>query len=218
MRKRNFKNYLVIVGFGVLLCFFMQRDKQTPLDYCLYTTEGLELNFDQPQSENKTQDAFAYYVPYPIVGNDFLGFKEALAFKESQGDYFAVNTYGYLGKYQFGKNTLSLLGINSPKKFLKDPILQEKAFIANTERNKWILRRDIKRFAGRSINGLKITESGILAAAHLVGAGSVKKYLRSNGAQTFVDGYGTTIESYLKKFSNYEVSELNAIRLPAIVD
>ena len=31
------------------------------------------------------------------------------------------------------------------------------------------------------MNGIEITESGILAAAHLSGAGNVKKYLRSNG-------------------------------------
>jgi len=37
----------------------------------------------------------------PFVERDFVGFKEALAFKESQGEYTSVNTLGYLGKYQF---------------------------------------------------------------------------------------------------------------------
>ena len=46
----------------------------------------------------------AYNIPY--LEKDFVGFKEALAFKESQGKYTAVNTFGYLGKYQFGKTTL----------------------------------------------------------------------------------------------------------------
>nr|MDJ0646725.1 hypothetical protein [Flavobacteriaceae bacterium] len=60
------------------------------------------------------------------------------------------------------------------------------------------------------------TESGILAAAHLAGAGNVKKYLRSNGAFQFSDAYGTTIEHYLKKFAGYDTSLIEANRKPAI--
>ena len=36
----------------------------------------------------------------PTIENSFVGFKEALAFKESQGKYDRINTLGYLGKYQ----------------------------------------------------------------------------------------------------------------------
>ena len=142
----------------------------------------------------------------PDLGKSFIGFKEALAFKESRGDYFIVNSYGYLGKYQFGKETLKMIGIYHPVKFLNNPELQEQAFIANAQRNKWILRKDIKRFVGKKINGIVITESGILAAAHLAGPGSVKKYLRSYGAEGFSDAYGTTIRYYIKKFSGYDTS------------
>ena len=78
--------------------------------------------------------------------------------------------------------------------------------------NKWILRRDIKNSVGKTINGIKITESGILAAAHLSGAGNVKKFLRSNGAQRFSDAYGATIQSYMKRFSGYDVSNVVANR------
>lgn len=144
----------------------------------------------------------------PTLGKTFVGFKEALGFKESGGDYFTVNTFGYLGKYQFGKETLKMIGIYNPVHFLKNPELQEKAFIANAERNKWILRKDIKRFTGKVVNGIKITESGILAAAHLAGAGNVKKYLRSYGATGFSDAYGTSISYYMKKFSGYDTSKI----------
>ena len=129
-----------------------------------------------------------------------------MAFKESRGDYSSVNTFGYLGKYQFGEETLKMIGIYNPAQFLKNPVLQEKAFIANAARNKWILRRDIKNFVGKRINGVLITESGILAAAHLAGPGSVKEYLRSYGLDNFADGYGTTVEYYMKRFSGYDTS------------
>jgi hypothetical protein len=119
-----------------------------------------------------------------------------------------VNTLGYLGKYQFGAETLKLLGIYNPSYFLNTPELQEKAFIANAERNKWILRKDIKRFEGKIISGVKITESGILAAAHLAGPGSVKKFLRSYGDHNFSDAYGSTVKYYMKKFSGYDTSRI----------
>ncbi|NRA92975.1 MAG: peptidoglycan-binding protein LysM, partial [Psychroserpens sp.] len=86
--------------------------------------------------------------------------------------------------------------------------LQEKAFLANAERNKWILRKDIARFDGKEINGILITESGILAAAHLAGPGSVKKFLRSYGSQKFADAYGSTVTHYMKKFSGYDTSSI----------
>lgn len=141
---------------------------------------------------------------------DFVAFKEAVAFKESQGKYSVVNTLGYLGKYQFGKTTLQRFKIYNTEAFLNNPELQENAFIALCKVNKWILRKDIKRSVGKIINGIKITESGILAAAHLSGAGNVKKFLRSNGVVRFTDAYGSTIQHYMKRFGGYNVSNFVA--------
>ncbi|MFT5965742.1 MAG: hypothetical protein ACI8V9_000775 [Flavobacteriaceae bacterium] len=146
----------------------------------------------------------------PFTGKSYVGFKEALAFKESQGNYASVNTLGYMGKYQFGKNTLAFYGQYNTECFIQDPALQEKIFYHNTARNKWILRRDIKRFVGLEINGIVISESGMLAAAHLAGAGNVKKYLRSWGDHNFSDSYNTSIEDYLRRFSGYDLKEVES--------
>lgn len=151
-----------------------------------------------------------------FLKKDFLGFKEAVAFKESQGDYQAVNTLGYLGKYQFGANTLKLMGVYDTTQFLDDPVLQENIFRLNVSRNKWILRRDIKRFVGKRINGTTISESGIIAAAHLAGAGNVKKYLRSYGKKDFSDAYGSNVAYYIKKFRGYDISLVKSIHNPRI--
>jgi len=199
----------------VLLSTMLKTDE--PIDLSKYSTEGLVLNYtvrnqsplnDEILALKTEEDSEAVFTPY--LGKSFVGFKEALAFKESGGNYNSVNTYGYLGKYQFGASTLKLIGIDNPTKFLKNPRLQEKAFLANTARNKWILRRDIKNFVGKRINGTIVTESGILAAAHLAGPGSVKKYLRSYGLDNFADGYGTTIYYYMKRFSGYDTSFVKA--------
>ena len=151
-----------------------------------------------------------------FLTNDYIGFKEALAFKESQGRYQVVNTLGYLGKYQFGAGTLRLMGVRDTDHFLADAQLQERVFELNVSRNKWILRRDIKRFVGKKINGVKISEAGIVAAAHLAGAGNVKKYLRSYGKTNVADAYGSTIQYYMKKFSNYDISTIEAIHNPKV--
>jgi hypothetical protein len=140
----------------------------------------------------------------------------AVAFKESQGKYDVVNSLGYLGKYQFGKSTLKRFKIYNTQDFLSNPALQEDAFIALCSLNKWILRKDIQRSVGKKINGIEITESGILAAAHLSGAGNVKKYLRSGGKITFKDAFGSSVQHYLKRFSGYDTSFIKANRKPVI--
>lgn len=157
-----------------------------------------------------------YQINPPYIGSQFIGFKEALAFKESQGNYFITNTLGYLGKYQFGIGTLELVGVYDGDYFLNNPILQEKAFYVNISRNKWILRKDIKRYVGKHMRGVEITESGILAAAHLAGPGNVKVYLRSQGRMDLKDGYGTSISNYMKKFSGYDISMILPKRNPRI--
>lgn len=152
----------------------------------------------------------------PFIGSSYIGFREALAFKESRGNYFSTNTLGYLGKYQFGIGTLQLMGVYNASQFLSTPELQEKVFATNLARNKWILRRDIPRFVGKRINGTEITESGILAAAHLAGAGNVKKYLRSGGDLDVEDAYGTTIAYYLKRFRGYDISSISPQKNPKV--
>lgn len=207
MNKKIVSN--VIAPFAVCFLIALALYPTTILNPEQYSTNGLELDFDAPKEiamVEKKPEAINKNVFTPYLGKSFQAFKEALAFKESQGNYFIVNTFGYLGKYQFGRETLKMIGIYNPHFFLNTPELQEKAFIANTKRNKWILRKDIKLFVGKKIGGVLITESGILAAAHLAGAGSVKKYLRSYGAQNFADGYGSTVRYYMKRFAGYDTS------------
>ena len=206
MKINKVKN--VVLPFVICFLIAMALYPNSKLNPDTYSTEGLELDYNI--SEDLAMASKAHTVKdnifTPHLGKSFEGFKEALAFKESRGNYFTVNTLGYLGKYQFGAETLKLIGIYNPNQFLYNPELQEKAFYANAERNKWILRKDIKRFVGKEIGGIKITESGILAAAHLAGPGSVKQFLRSYGSNNKSDAYGSTVKHYMKKFSGYDTS------------
>jgi hypothetical protein len=131
-------------------------------------------------------------------------FLTAVGFRESGNRYHITNKWGYMGKYQFGKSTLKGLGFKVTKKeFLSNPQLQEEAMMALLLHNKEKLQKYIDIFDGQTINGMLITESGILAAAHLGGQGSVKRYFK-NG-KVFRDGNGTKITSYMEKFSGYDI-------------
>jgi len=185
-----------------------------------------------PSNSSNSYDDNAVFVTSPSIGydfnlishkipftvKDFVGFKEFLGFFESGSDYKKINRLGYLGKYQFGRSTLKVLRVKKINKFIDIPELQEKAFLMNVMRNKWILRREIKRFNGKKLNNILITESGIIAAAHLSGPGNVKKYLRNYGDDKFDLGdiNGTKISDYMKTFKGYDLSQIYAVRKPKI--
>ena len=202
------KNIIHVVLVSTIAILAMSTVSFKKVDLSTYKTKGMVLNFHVPEQSEALPLVKKDVVFDLFLGKTYVGFKEALGFKESRGSYTVVNRYGYMGKYQFSKGTLKMIGVYNADRFIEDASLQEKAFGANTSRNKWILRRDIKRFDGKYVGGVKVTESGILAAAHLAGAGNVKKFLRSYGAEGFKDANGTSIRHYLKKFSGYDTSNV----------
>jgi len=133
-------------------------------------------------------------------------FLKAIARRESSNDYTIVNKWGYMGKYQFGRSTLDALGYShiTNEEFLSTPFIQEEAMMKLLQSNKYILRREIRRYSGTAVNGVYITESGLLAAAHLAGPGNVKMFLKDN--INVRDGFGTSLVNYLDYFSNYKIT------------
>lgn len=136
-----------------------------------------------------------------------------MSMSESSGDVRVVNRFGYRGKYQFGDAALKDVGYGhvTLKAFKNDTTIfterdQDIAMIRYLKFNKRILRRYIKKYEGTVINGLEITESGMLGAAHLAGAGGVQKYLRSGGKFNPSDANGTTLEDYMKKFEGHKLN------------
>lgn len=136
---------------------------------------------------------------------DHTAFLEAIGMRESSNNYKAVNQYGYLGKYQFGRKTLNGLGYRkvSNRQFLSDSTIQEAAMHDLLLHNKKILKKYIERYDNLWINGVYVTESGILAAAHLAGPGNVKKFFKKG--YEFKDGNGTKMTSYMRLFAEYKL-------------
>lgn len=151
--------------------------------------------------------------------------------RESGGRYNILNKYGYAGKYQMGEAALidagyytkpggkynndwsgkfsGKDGVNSIQDFLNNPAAQENAQIIYKKKQwKYLKAVGADKYVGKIINGYTITPSGLLAGAHLKGAGSVIKYLKSNGQIIEKDGFGTSVETYMKKFADYDISQL----------
>jgi len=207
------KKYTLIYLSGLIFISFTLSGNSE-----IFNRKKVQYNLPHANSiATVSKDIKPFFIVYtPNVDNAFIGFREALAFKESQGKYDKINTLGYMGKYQFGESTLNRIKIFDTKAFINNPALQEKAFITLSSLNKWILQKDIEKYVSKTIEGIEITESGILAAAHLAGAGNVIKYLRSNGKIIFTDAYGSTVENYLKKFAGYDTSFIAPIKNASI--
>ena len=191
---------ILIVSFGFSS---VKKAEEVHLTYCATTP----LTYDVAMTYEEQVK-----VKPPFLGKSFTGFKEALAHSESRGNYFVVNSLGYMGKYQFGTSAMKAVGVKSKEEFLTNPEIQERAFEAILQRNKSILQDYIEQYAGKTVGGVKVTESGILAAAHLAGALNVKRFLRSYGKLGFKDAFGTSIRYYMNKFAGYDVSHIKPVR------
>jgi hypothetical protein len=133
------------------------------------------------------------------------GFLHVVGHKESFNRYDVVNRLGYMGKYQFSYTTLKSLGYNiTREEFLNNPCLQEEAMSKLLAENYKTLKKYIDKYDGEVVHGICVTKSGILAAAHLGGAGNVRRWFRRGAS--FKDGNGIDITTYMKKFSNYNLN------------
>ena len=151
-----------------------------------------------------------------------------LSKRESSNNPQAVNQYGYLGKYQMGESALIQAGfykydshtkhhswngvwtkeaqemmVASKQAFLNNESAQDFAVRVYTEKN-WdmIASFGLDRYVGKTVNGVEITASGMLAGAHLVGIGGLRDFIQRGEDKK--DGNGVPVSNYIKKFAGYE--------------
>ena len=154
---------------------------------------------------------------------DYSAFLDALGKRESSNNYAAVNRFGYMGRYQMGGMALkeagfkdadgawtalaNSYGVYSQDDFLHSPDAQNVAVAAyHTKVCSYIRAYRLERYIGSTYCGVEVTRSGLLAACHLVGVGSLKKALAS-GTHAY-DGNRTPASEYMKKFGGYDISEV----------
>ena len=130
-----------------------------------------------------------------LSAEQWAAFRGSLGGRESGNRYRIVNSYGYMGKYQFGARevaeTAKSLGEPVPSKadFLNDPAMQERYFLRYTIRHNRQLMGDAA-FAKLS----PIERAAFLGVAHLKGTGGAQAMLHGGSAGS--DAYGTTGSSY----------------------
>jgi len=172
-----------------------------------------------------------------FVGN-VDDFYDALAQRESSNDPTAVNTFGYLGLYQMGELAMmdavwyaeaasiatskndwigawlagaQANGVTSKESYLAHTPAQNVA-VRRYHDQVWNYMNDLGLVGreGDELNGVTITRSGLIAACHLLGCGTVDEYLEAaetgDDEETAADAFGTTIEEYLTLFANYETA------------
>ena len=198
-------------NFKIFLIYFLAV-------FFLSSTDLPTSNLNPEYSVESKDNSNLNYLPIPYTVRDFVGFKNFLGFFESGSDYDKINRFGYVGKYQFGKGTLKMYGVTNLVNYKNNPELQEKIFLMNVMRNKWILRREISWYSNRYLGGVYVSESGIIAAAHLSGPGNVKKYLRSHCDANLnkKDANGTSISDYIRIFKDYDIKNIPYERKPKL--
>jgi len=130
---------------------------------------------------------------------------EAIGQLESNNRYDVVNSYGFMGKYQFSPRTVAYLGYDvTREQFLNNPELQDSVMISYLRSNYSSLQHHIMVYGYTIHNGVYITPSSILAGAHFAGARGMKRFLENNVGTT--DSNGMTITRYMEKFTDYELN------------
>ena len=143
--------------------------------------------------------------------SEFSRFINDLGYRESGNNWLCVNRIGCFGEWQFDQSTLRYLGYKkiTLKKFKANPDIFPRELqleaLKNLIKVNLIYLQHYEHFIGDSIKGIVITKAGMIAASHLGGAGSLQKFLNSNGRINKKDVLGTSIYDYLKKFGDYDL-------------
>jgi hypothetical protein len=141
--------------------------------------------------KNKITDAID---ALPVSDSD-KQYLKVLGTRESGLDPNAVATAKgntYRGIYQFGNGALSQIGMK-PDDYDNNINSQFSAALKFGRMN----IQPYRSLIGSTVDGVKITENGLMAAAHLGGAGGLKALL--NG-QVRKDKFGTSTLDYMKLF------------------
>ncbi|MCB9963316.1 MAG: hypothetical protein H6857_00020 [Rhodospirillales bacterium] len=143
------------------------------------------------------------YGKQACVSDTYIG---SVASTESGGDYQCKHKVSSaLGKYQFltatradicKRTSLPCVG---PGDFAHCPALQD-AYFQELNRLNYAQLKSCGAFdqLGKSIKGVVVTQSGLLAAAHLGGAGGACKWVNTDGAYDKGDGH-TSLTSYARR-------------------
>ena len=194
---------------------------------CCFGTQSLAFDWGQSASEGHPS-VNSQVTQAQAASRDYAAFFAALRFKESRGDYQAVNTLNFLGAYQFGEAALIDLGyvrrdsdiydnnfgggftgkngIRSVQDFLKRNRVQDNA-AEEWMRIMWryIEAEGLHRYAWQEVGGQTLSPSGMRAATHLLGSGALKRFVETDGRADIRDPYGMPLTVYIRDLGGFEI-------------
>lgn len=182
----------------------------------------------------KRRDALVSVLAFLLAGavlaeGTYLQFLQALASAESTNQPGTVNPFGYVGLFQMGELALQDAGyyqgdatrgvndwtggwtgrdgINSLADFRASPQAQINAITRYDQViENYIAANGLSKYIGTTVNGVVLTESGMVAGAHLVGMGNLRTWLQSGGRIVPLDGNKVPITTYVSRFAGYNVA------------
>jgi len=199
--------------------------QQRPADLSIYISHpyqygcesGLPFAYKFTQHVVKRANTHPKQGKTPVETNrSFI--KQMASIENPDGDPDVVNQFGYMGKFQMGTQAFRDIGVKmSPSRWRRNPLpekTQDKLFLRFCALNSVYLEKDIKKYSGKRINGIRIHEANILAAAH-GGIGRAHVFLASRGRNDPRDGNGTPISHYFKLFEHHSI-DLSKVEMPPI--
>ena len=180
--------------FAIFFCIF-----------CISDSAFAQCNAPPPAGDSTPPfncSSFSYSGPTCVT----QAYIDSITSTESGGRYQCVNSIGANGRYQFIDSTrASLCGTSpcnlpcvGPGDFAYCPALQDAYFQCFNYQNYQTLE-SCGAFdrVGEVINGVEVTVSGLLAAAHLGGAGGACNWANSGGSYDPDDG-ATSLTDYAR--------------------
>lgn len=150
-----------------------------------------------------------------MTKDEVTALKAQIGYSESTNNYSAVNSIGFIGKYQFGYLALIDRGyikssctknsqMNDPAYWTgKDGITSKDAYLSNIDVQESIMEAQLnanyKQLVKQAVLGSDSTAAeiaGTLSVAHLLGAGGAASWAKGAGG---ADAYGTTGDTYYNR-------------------
>ena len=204
------------------------------MTWCARAGAARALEAMNTQAFRQGRDALVSVLVFLLAGaalaeGTYLQFLQTLANAESSNQPGIVNKYGYVGLFQMEELALQDAGyyrgdgtrdtndwtggwtgrdgINSLADFQASPQAQVNAVTRYHQViENYISANGLRKYIGTTINGVVLTESGLVAGAHLVGMGNLRAWLRSGGRVVPMDGNKVPVTSYASRFAGYGVS------------
>ena len=187
--------------------------------YSFYVFGFGEPMIDENQEENNPSDDNDNG-----YNGDYQDFLQTLAYRESSNNYSKVSASGtFLGRYQMGPEALKDIGFIDDKENWTSlanahGVTDENTFLSNHDAQDYAIKEYhkklwtyIKHFdlvdkIGDIYQEVTITDSGLIAATHLIGIGKIIPAINNNTDVT--DGNGTHASDYMRNMANYDMTAI----------